>query len=1464
MKRSIQVRGLNSSGRDSRTSKRQRSFESLEARLALDGTPTVPMSLAVNETIASGAVNVALSWSPSTDLESGIKNYKVFRNGALIGSPTTASFVDPALSAATIAEYSVVAVNNADVESAPSASLWVAQLQQGVSNGGAYAGMIDSWINQVTPTQQNGNATTLRVDGEDGTGNPPPEQMILLRWDVSMLPTDAVVQSASLILNVNDASQGQNYNMYPLRTTWTETGVTYQVAQPGDPWEAAGARGPTDRSATSIGTIGSSNTAKLRFALNAAGREEIAAWASGAQQNHGIIISDTPTGTLNNALEFSSSEATTAANRPLLFIAYALPQPVISSQLTVKHPPRLQLGDAPLAGEPGSLYDQAELLWQTEVTGEGTDTFTVDYRHYGSSFWIPTEILSIDTGVGTRVVHSAKLLGLMFDQPYEYRVQHRSNGNLVREYQQTFQTRLMPGSPEAFSFVAYGDSAYGIPPTDFIAVQNRINQLNPELALLLGDNVYGAVGEPSTAWGSHAGFDMRYDPTVNPATHVYTANHIEYPTLGNADLATNDGQASRDNYALPQNGPVDTAQSGSYFADRAERNYSFDYGNAHFATFDGSTLFGAATAPDRFADQLAWLAADLAASDAPWKVVFTHYPAIASDRGIDASDAYYQQLVSTLRTAGVDLLLVGDSHTYQRSYPLTGESGGAATFVLDTDNNYAKGAGLVQMVVGTGGRSLTAGNFAGDAHLARSLSTSTTPAAEYAVAKFDVVGNVLTVQYVAADDGAVLDTFSITAAAPIVTPLQTLPLGETVWRAADGPRHVTGNITVPVGATLRIEPGLDVSFAAGVGLIVNGRLVAEGTSHERISLSAPSGSTTDWAGIRFIDTLEDNRLSYVDMSDALSRADAILVQGSRLVIEHVVWSEIDGNVLELDEVDLAIRNSVFPEMTQGEPIESNSGVQAWGRFILGNNIFGRTLGNSDTVDFEGGVRTGRMMQVYGNVFYGGPDEAIDFDVDAHIEGNIFMSNLESLGAPEPNGTTSSISTGPYIVPDPNDPGETMEIPSVVTITRNIFYLVDQAVGIKQGTFVNFINNTVIGAQVAALNFYDPSRMTDPGAGALVEGTIFYNTAVPFGHVDESQDGPGTFDTNLVMNNSLVDGSLPPAVLTQLMMLGMANLSGNPLFVDPTRDFHLRPGSPAIGTGPGGIDMGAYVPPTIPSVLGVTLKNSTWSAAMLDRLAADNGVAGVPLLLNAASETAVTLSWAGIDEITIRFSEDVLVPPDALKLSGVNVPDYAIASFVFDTTTDTGTWKLATPIDADKLLLTLDDSVTDLIELPLDGEATGSAASGDGSAGGDLQVRFNVLPGDVSGSGSVGLEDIAAIVAGAFRISTDLDYQASRDLNGDGRINVVDAVLANNRGGSALPGEEPGSSGSPAAASSVVRATRRSAVEAPNDDGGLARARQVARRAVDEAFATSESNTEHLSTLGSERIERTLRRAVRSR
>ena len=58
---------------------------------------------------------------------------------------------------------------------------------------------------------------------------------------------------------------------------------------------------------------------------------------------------------------------------------------------------------------------------------------------------------------------------------------------------------------------------------------------------------------------------------------------------------------------------------------------------------------------------------------------------------------------------------------------------------------------------------------------------------------------------------------------------------DRILRAAFGPWHVTGPLTVPAGITLQIEPGSTLFFHPGAGLMVNGRLLAEGTLHQQIT-----------------------------------------------------------------------------------------------------------------------------------------------------------------------------------------------------------------------------------------------------------------------------------------------------------------------------------------------------------------------------------------------------------------------------------------------------------------------------------------------------------------------------------------------------------------------------------------------------------------------------------------------------
>jgi fibronectin type 3 domain-containing protein len=61
--------------------------------------------------------SISLTWNPSTDAESGIAYYRVFRDGSEIATPPGAGYLDTGLAAGTTHEYRVSAVNGDGLES---------------------------------------------------------------------------------------------------------------------------------------------------------------------------------------------------------------------------------------------------------------------------------------------------------------------------------------------------------------------------------------------------------------------------------------------------------------------------------------------------------------------------------------------------------------------------------------------------------------------------------------------------------------------------------------------------------------------------------------------------------------------------------------------------------------------------------------------------------------------------------------------------------------------------------------------------------------------------------------------------------------------------------------------------------------------------------------------------------------------------------------------------------------------------------------------------------------------------------------------------------------------------------------------------------------------------------------------------------------------------------------------------
>ncbi len=87
----------------------------------------------------------------------------------------------------------------------------------------------------------------------------------------------------------------------------------------------------------------------------------------------------------------------------------------------------------------------------------------------------------------------------------------------------------------------------------------------------------------------------------------------------------------------------------------------------------------------------------------------------------------------------------------------------------------------------------------------------------------------------------------------------TIPPGDVsgTWTLAGSPFNVTGDITIPNGATLIIEPGVTVNFQGYFIFAVQGRLLAVGTESDSIKFTA-ANTAEGWRGIRLVNTPSTN------------------------------------------------------------------------------------------------------------------------------------------------------------------------------------------------------------------------------------------------------------------------------------------------------------------------------------------------------------------------------------------------------------------------------------------------------------------------------------------------------------------------------------------------------------------------------------------------------------------------------
>jgi hypothetical protein len=270
--------------------------------------------------------------------------------------------------------------------------------------------------------------------------------------------------------------------------------------------------------------------------------------------------------------------------------------------------------------------------------------------------------------------HLFRLEGLQPGTRYYYRVTHVGVQLWARE---SFLT--LPGPGSEVHLAAIGDSGTGS--DEQIELAGQLDALEPHLLLHTGDTVY-PYGSPSHYYNKF--FKIYRD---------LLSNTCIYPSLGNHDCFISPAYWL---YVLhlPANNPA-----------KDEAYYSFDAGDAHFVALNSCTY----EVPE---EQVEWLEEDLAATKQAWKIVYFHH-APYSNAIHGGTVSVRDAVVPVFERQGVDLVLSGHDHVYERSYPIRG--GGLRDGFQDP--NYVSPRGIIYVVTGGGGATLYDYEPSPEAHL---------------------------------------------------------------------------------------------------------------------------------------------------------------------------------------------------------------------------------------------------------------------------------------------------------------------------------------------------------------------------------------------------------------------------------------------------------------------------------------------------------------------------------------------------------------------------------------------------------------------------------------------------------------------------------------------------------------------------------------------------------------------------
>ncbi len=322
----------------------------------------------------------------------------------------------------------------------------------------------------------------------------------------------------------------------------------------------------------------------------------------------------------------------------------------------------------------------ATLVWLAAASARDS----VQYRESGSPVWRPARVsrdsVFVNGSNGRLLTRRAHLAGLSPGAEVQYEVwgDDRKLGPRIFRTAPRASTRI---GGDSVVVLAFGDSGWGS--SAQVQLAALMEETDWDLAVHVGDLAYND--------GSDRDFTLRH-------FHIYQGLLTRtplFPAPGNHDLRADGLEPYRRAFVWPAPSP------GALY-------YTFRWGDIQFIVLDTTNESGAGRQlRNGSGPQIEWLEQTLAAArrdpSVRWLVTTMHHPLYSHATGFSGhgSDEQLQAAVGPLLDRyGVDLVLAGHDHHYERSHPVRAgepvEPGCGPVYVLTGGGGASRFARSVQ------------------------------------------------------------------------------------------------------------------------------------------------------------------------------------------------------------------------------------------------------------------------------------------------------------------------------------------------------------------------------------------------------------------------------------------------------------------------------------------------------------------------------------------------------------------------------------------------------------------------------------------------------------------------------------------------------------------------------------------------------------------------------------------------